>query len=155
MHIIIMRHGDAEPFKKNDITRNLTDFGLQQAAEAGRWLNDYYSKSNGIEMALVSPYIRAQQTFEQLNLKVKVEKMHISEDITPDGNPQLVHDHIDYLVEEKKLTRNLLIVSHMPFVSFLSDELLTKKVSLLFATSSLVIIDYLHSNLVEVYHPQF
>jgi phosphohistidine phosphatase len=149
-----MRHGDAEPLNKSDITRNLTDFGLQQAAEAGRWLNQYYSASNGIEMALVSPYARARQTFDQLNLHVKVGKMHINEDIVPEGDPRLMHDFIDYFLEKNKLERNLLIVSHMPFVSYLLDELLTNKVSLLFATSSLVIIDYPLSKLVEVYHPK-
>ena len=150
-----MRHGDAESLKKSDITRNLTSFGLQQSEEAGRWLNQYYSASNGIEMALVSPYLRARQTFEQLNLHVQVENMHIDDGIIPDGNPKLAHDHIDFLVEENKLTRNLLIVSHMPFVSYLLDELLTNKMSLLFATSSLVIIDYSRFKLVEVYHPTF
>ena len=154
MQIIIMRHGDAEPLKKNDVTRNLSDLGEQQAMEAGRWLNEYYLTSNGIEAAFVSPYIRARQTFKQLNLHVKVEKMQIVEDVTPDGNPQLVHDHIDYMLQEKKLKQNLLIVSHMPFVSYLVDELMSHRESLLFATSSLAIIDYPSYKLVEVYHSQ-
>ncbi|MFT5676308.1 MAG: phosphohistidine phosphatase [Paraglaciecola sp.] len=154
MQIIIMRHGDAEPLKKNDITRNLSHLGVQQAMEAGRWLNEYYLTSNGIDAAFVSPYFRAKQTFDQLKLHVNVGKMQVVEDITPDGNPRLVHDHIDYMLQERKLIQSLLIVSHMPFVSYLVDELLSYRESLLFATSSLAIIDYPSSKLVEVYHPQ-
>jgi phosphohistidine phosphatase len=155
MQIIIMRHGDAEPLKKNDSTRNLSALGVQQAMEAGKWLNEYYLASNGIGAALVSPYSRAQQTFEQLNLYVNVGEVQINEDITPDGNPQLLHDHIDYLLQEKKLKKSLLIVSHMPFVSYLLDELMSHRESQLFATSSLTIIEYPRSKIVEVYHPQF
>jgi phosphohistidine phosphatase len=155
MHIIIMRHGDAEPLKKNDLTRNLSNLGVQQATEAGKWLNNYYLASNGIEAALVSPYFRARQTYDQLNLHVKIGKMQINEDITPDGNPRLVNDHIDYMVKEKKLKQSLLIVSHMPFVSYLMDELMNQRESQLFATSSLTIIDYQNSKLVDIYHPQF
>jgi phosphohistidine phosphatase len=157
MQIIIMRHGDAEPMQLNDKERGLTMLGEKQAQQAGRWLNKYYHASKDIELALVSPYKRAQQTYSQLVKQVKVGRKELCDDIVPEGCSVLVHECIDNLIDQNKVERNLLIVSHMPFVSYLFDELLGVKESLFFATSSCAIIDYSPENsagqLLEVYYP--
>ena len=157
MQIIIMRHGDAEPIKLNDKERNLSSLGEKQAQQAGRWLNKYYAASKGIELALVSPYQRAQQSYYQLATQVKVARKEICEDIVPEGSSKLVHDYIDYLIAQNKVERNLLLVSHMPFVSYLFDELCGLGESLLFSTSSCAIVEYvpetLSAQLIELYYP--
>lgn len=157
MQIIIMRHGDAGPMQLNDKERNLTLLGEKQAQQTGSWLNKYYHASKGIELALVSPYRRAQQTYKQLATQVKVDRKELCDDIVPEGCSRLVHDYIDYLAVQNKVERKLLIVSHMPFVSYLFDELCGVKESLLFATSSCAIIDYvpekLSGQLIELYYP--
>ena len=157
MQIIIMRHGDAEPMGLNDQERNLTLLGQKQARQAGRFLNKYGQVNQGIELALVSPYVRAQQTYNELVTQVSVGRKELCEDIVPEGRSKLVHDYIDYLVIQKKVEHRLLIISHMPFISYLFDELLGSKESALFATSSCAIIDYVaeesKGKLIEVYYP--
>jgi phosphohistidine phosphatase len=156
MQIIIMRHGDAEPVQDTDSSRELTKFGLQQASTAGQWLHKLFSEQ-GIEMSLVSPYIRARQTLSEVSENVEVHHHAISNDITPDGNIWLTHDYIDYLLSEKQVSRSLLIVSHMPFVSYFLDEITKEQHSLFFDTSSIVVLDYqpgTHIGTVsEIYHP--
>ncbi|WP_240919844.1 phosphohistidine phosphatase SixA [Paraglaciecola sp. 20A4] len=156
MHIIIMRHGDAEPLKYDDRSRELTSFGQEQAATAGTWLSKYY-KANKIELGMVSPYTRARQTMDIVSQKIDIMQQRVSTDITPEGNIWLTHDYIDYLLEEKEVSKSLLLVSHMPFVSYFLDELIGEQHSLFFDTSSIVIVDYqptTHSGRVlEVYHP--
>ncbi|GAC31402.1 phosphohistidine phosphatase [Paraglaciecola polaris LMG 21857] len=151
-----MRHGDAEPLQYDDSSRELTKFGQQQALAAGLWLSKHYLGQN-IEMGLASPYVRARQTMETVSQKIDVLQQDVSNDVTPEGNIWLTHDYIDYLLEEHKLTTSLLIVSHMPFVSYFLDELTGVQHSLFFDTSSMVIVDYqpdTHSGKVlEVYHP--
>lgn len=94
---------------------------------------------------------------ETVSQKIDVLQQDVSNDVTPEGNIWLTHDYIDYLLEEHKLTTSLLIVSHMPFVSYFLDELTGVQHSLFFDTSSMVIVDYqpdTHSGKVlEVYHP--
>lgn len=156
MQIIIMRHSDAVPMQLNDKERSLTLLGEKQGRQAGHWLNKIYPANKGIELALVSPYKRAQQTYSQLATNVTVGRQEICEDIVPEGCSRLVHDYIDYLITHNKVKRSLLIVSHMPFVSYLFDELCGVKKSMLFATSSCAIIDYVpeksSGQLVEFYY---
>ena len=156
MQIMIMRHGDAEPVQDDDRSRELTKFGQQQAMVAGQWLNQRYS-AQGIEMSLVSPYVRAQQTLDAVSENVDVHHHAVSHDITPDGNIWLTHDYVDYLLEVKKVSNSLLIVSHMPFVSYFLDEITKEQHSLFFDTSSIVLLDYqpaTHSGTVlDIYHP--
>jgi phosphohistidine phosphatase len=152
-----MRHGDAEPIQRNDKARKLTTLGEKQAANAGHWLAKYTRNTNGIDVALVSPYVRAVQTYEQLIKHVNVTTNETNEDIIPSGDSAMTHDYIDAMLSTNKIKSSLLIVSHMPFVSYLLDELLSNKISLLFATTSMAVIDYSieksSGELIEIYHP--
>ncbi len=157
MKLIIMRHGEAERFRKQDKTRNLTSLGEKQARTAGKWLNDYLSEDVPIDIALVSSYPRAQQTFQQLNKHIVVTEKKICEDVIPEGEPKIAHDFIKVLFEQSSKPSVILIVSHMPFVSYFLEEVHVEKQSMLFDTSSIVIVDY---NLVvcagkieSIYHP--
>ncbi|MEM5496020.1 phosphohistidine phosphatase SixA [Paraglaciecola mesophila] len=156
MHIIIMRHGEAEAAQYDDSSRELTSFGREQARAAGQWLLERCEPS-GIEMSLVSPFIRARQTLEAVGEELTVHSQTVSNDITPDGNIWLTHDYIDYLLEENRVKHSLLIVSHMPFVSYFLDEVTGQQHSLFFDTSSIVMVDYqptTHSGTVlDIYHP--
>lgn len=143
MQIIIMRHGEAELTHQNDRDRQLTPFGIEESRQTAKWLEDYLREAKlSIELALVSPFKRAQQTYAELNKWVDIERELSSSDIVPSGDPAIVQSYIDYLIEEKSLNKSILLVSHMPFVSYLLDTLCNASHSLLFATASLVIIDY-------------
>lgn len=152
-----MRHGDAEPIQVVDSSRELSLFGIKQAAAAGKWLQQRYF-AHGIDMSLVSPYVRAQQTLTGVRSVVEVKSQEVSNDVTPDGNAQLTHNYIDYLLTQQIINRTLLVISHMPFVSYLVDELSDSEQLLFFDTSSIAIIEYdpakCLGNLIEIYHPQ-
>jgi phosphohistidine phosphatase len=157
MKLIIMRHGEAERFRVHDNTRILTSFGEKQASTAGKWLKGYLGADVPVDIALVSNYIRAQQTFEQLNEQVVVTLKQVCADVVPDGDPKIVHDLIKVLFDDGLKPNIILIVSHMPFVSYFLEEVHVDKKSMLFDTSSVVIVDYdldVGAGKIEsIYHP--
>jgi phosphohistidine phosphatase len=157
MKLIIMRHGEAERLQTQDKTRNLTKLGKKQASKAGRWLNTYLGAEQPVDIALVSSYIRARQTFEQLCDMVAVTRRKVCEDVVPEGDPKIVHDLIKVLFNDKSKASVVLIVSHMPFVSYFLEEVHVDKKSMLFDTSSMVVINYdLVSGagkIESIYHP--
>ena len=157
MKLIIMRHGDAEGFRVQDDTRSLTSLGEKQARAAGKWLGDYLGEDVPIDIALVSSYLRAGQTFEQLSEQVVVAKKQVCEDVIPEGDPKTAHEIVNDLFEYTPQPSAILIVSHMPFVSYFLEEVHVDKQSMLFDTSSIVVIDYdttVGTGKIEsIYHP--
>ncbi|MCY7295861.1 phosphohistidine phosphatase SixA [Alteromonas sp. a30] len=139
MRLFIMRHGEAEPYNTSDEARNLTIYGRSQAQQAGIWLKQEYDQ---IDMALVSPFVRAKQTLESIQQFVDVGRVEINTDITPCGNPSLVHDYVDVLLNEHSDVKSLLLVAHMPIVSFLLDEFCKSNQAALFGTASIFSVDY-------------
>lgn len=157
MKLIIMRHGEAETFRVPDKTRSLTDHGKQQSVKAGKWLAGYLGKGGAIDIGLVSSYARAQQTFEQLISQVSVDKSITCDDVVPEGDPKKAHDFVNALVGGSESIEVLLIVSHMPFVSYFLEEVHQDNQTMLFDTSSLVVVDYNvergSGGIAEIYHP--
>lgn len=142
----IMRHGEAEPLQLDDKSRQLTGVGRRQVADATQWLLTHWCPTGSIDLALVSPYRRARQTYDVLSLDIQPKKMEIFDDITPSGNPQQVHDYLDARVamaQARKQTLNsILLVSHMPLVSYLVDSVCQSYTTSLFATASIAVIRY-------------
>jgi phosphohistidine phosphatase len=157
MKLIIIRHGEAETFRVEDKLRSLTAFGDQQATLAGEWLSKYLGKNVSVDLALVSPYVRAKQTFIQINQQVDVLQKQISNDVIPNGDPQIAHDYIRTLLLQDAKINTVVVVSHMPFVSYFLEEVHVDKQSILFDTSSIAIVDYnpktSAGSLEIVYHP--
>ncbi len=139
MHIFIMRHGEAELAQQNDRGRKLTDFGKQQSEKSGKWLQAFASK---FDCALVSPYRRAEQTFEQVSKHIEVGQVLSSSDFVPSGNIRVAQDFVDYQVRENPDYESILIVSHMPFVSYFTDLLCHHPLSKIFATAAIIHLDY-------------
>lgn len=152
-----MRHGESERFRVKDKTRSLTILGEKQASTAGRWLNAYFGTDQPIDIALISSYTRAQQTFSQLSKQIVVKQQQVCESVVPDGDPKVVHDLIKALFDSKSKPSVVLIVSHMPFVSYFLEEVHVDRKSTLFDTSSMVIVNYdlvAGSGKIEsIYHP--
>ncbi|MGK0306944.1 MAG: phosphohistidine phosphatase [Gammaproteobacteria bacterium] len=142
MKLIIMRHGEAERFRVQDSTRSLTCIGEKQARTAGKWLNNYLGVDSPVDIALVSTYVRAQQTYEQLSKQVVVTEKKVCEYVIPEGDTKIAHDFVNVLFNDESQPRVILIVSHMPFVSYFLEEVHVDKQSMLFDTSSMVIVDY-------------
>ncbi|WP_245750273.1 phosphohistidine phosphatase SixA [Nocardioides terrae] len=61
--ILLVRHAKAEGYANTDHERALTERGVAEAAEAGRWLAQ---RGSVPELALVSDAIRARQTWAAL-----------------------------------------------------------------------------------------
>jgi len=157
MKLIIMRHGEAERLREQDNMRSLTRLGEKQSITAGKWLYEYLGADLPINIALVSSYVRAQQTYEQLSKQVVVIKKQICEDVIPEGDPKVAHDFIKVLFATPSQPNVILVVSHMPFVSYFLEEVHLEKKSMLFDTSSVVIVDYDLAagagKIESIYHP--
>ncbi len=130
MNIWIMRHGEASFNASSDSERQLTEFGRKMAYQQGESLGKYLlAQRMQLDKVIVSPYLRTQQTFAELNLGLQAVKFcqnlaniqEIWEGITPDGSPESVCDYLGFLREEG--ADNVLIISHLPLVFDLVREL--------------------------------
>lgn len=158
MHIFIMRHGEAQSLMRSDRERKLTEFGRQQAQASGLWLKRNYFATSPIDYALVSPYQRASETFDLVSDEVTVKHCEYSDDVVPSGQPLLVTDYLLHLLTDVVSPyKSILIVSHMPFVSYLVDEICAQHHSILFPTAAIAAIEFdaeAHKGrVVEHFHP--
>ena len=144
--VCIMRHGEAEPYRPNDATRVLTDVGRQQVQTSSHWLTNHYVQNGAFDMALVSPYTRAQQTLDEVMRSCQVARIEQTNLITPEASPPFAADYINALltqaIQQNDAIKTLLVVSHMPLVSYLVDELCGRQRSQLFATAGIVVLHW-------------
>ena len=88
MNIFIMRHGEAEVIANSDKSRRLTAYGIKQAFTQGQWLRKQLELATP-DRIIISPYVRAQETFEQVNQAFNGElssKIEIWDGVTPYGD---------------------------------------------------------------------
>lgn len=153
MKVFVMRHGEAEMMANSDKARQLTARGQKQANAQGIWLK---STALSFDKVLVSPYVRAKQTFEQVNQVFDNGLDHNSEvwdAITPYGNAELVSDYLATLEDEG--IQNVLIISHLPLVGEIVAELCGKNpVSFYPATIAEIDWDTESGTLVQIKSPQ-
>lgn len=139
MQLYIMRHGQANPVGNIDHLRELTSTGYNEAQCMGKWVNQ-----QGISFlqVFVSPYVRAQQTantlLNEINGQVQVATIDF---ITPLDDAKKVHDYIDGICTDTHI-EHLIIVSHMPLVSYLVETLTIDRQSPIFQTAAIAQIDY-------------
>ena len=165
MQIFIMRHGEAANIAGDDSLRPLTEKGELEAKRMGRWL---LQKNSTLLDVFVSPYLRAQQTCENVSSLLKkanllVNQPKVVDFITPSGNAQQVHDFLDGSLSQCSESDNfddnlsVLFVSHMPFVSYFVADLTDKNQMPIFPTGAIAIIDYdtkrMQGQLVDIISP--
>ena len=139
MQIFIMRHGQASPTGASDAQRELTEQGKLEAAVMAKWLAN---EKPEFCQVLVSPFKRAQQTANIVMASISSSSALSTLDfITPVGSARTVHDYIDGVCVAERCDA-LLIVSHMPLVSYLVAELTIEKNSPIFQTAAIAEIDY-------------
>ncbi|WP_245953183.1 phosphohistidine phosphatase SixA [Alteromonas aestuariivivens] len=144
--LFIMRHGEAEPLCQDDKGRQLTEVGRGQVARAAYWLQRQFLPEKQIDLVLVSPYRRTRQTFDTISAVISARHMEICQDITPNGHADWVHDYLDARLQQPEkdgmpLT-SLMVVSHMPLVSYLVDSLCQSHTTSLFSTASIAVVNY-------------
>lgn len=138
MHLYIMRHGEAEQYAQADSQRNLNQIGRVEAFDAGKKLRDQLSQ---LDVAWVSQFNRAQQTYDEVAKSVNCLNLKYSDKIIPSSRPLDVQHSLDkWLLEEG--IQSLLIVSHMPLVGYLVSQLCGNADALLFPTAAIAEIDY-------------
>ncbi|WP_293153115.1 phosphohistidine phosphatase SixA [Moritella sp.] len=137
MKIYIMRHGQAGLYANSDAERELTGTGRQQSAEMARWLS---AIEPTLDCVLHSPYVRAVQTWQVIGNFFTVNKVQVCEDITPYGDAEFIADYIRALVAEYNY-ETILLVSHLPVVSYLTAALTNGKQMPAFATSAIACLE--------------
>ena len=143
MKLLIMRHGEAQLVAESDMQRSLTKAGIKQVQQSAAWLldNDLIPKQ-GIDFAFVSPFLRTRQTFAQLSEILTINDVEYSQDILPSSVTSIAHDYLDTKLSFLEQPECVMMVSHMPFVSYFVDTICNQRISPLFATSSIAVIEY-------------
>ena len=139
MQLFVMRHGQANAFGESDAQRTLTEHGEKEAVKMAKWLTQY---TDNIEQIMVSPYKRAEQTAQPFILHPAISATVTTVNfITPEGSAKQVHDYIDGMLANESIN-SILIISHMPLVSYLVDELTVDSSAPIFQTAAIAHINY-------------
>ncbi|ART81095.1 phosphohistidine phosphatase SixA [Oceanisphaera avium] len=133
MNIFIMRHGQATPDAFSDAVRPLTEQGIDEVSLMARWLAPQVPH---FDLVLVSPYLRAQQTWQQMATIIPASHVETCDELTPncdaDLSASLVLAHASAYPNG-----NILVVSHMPMVGYLVESLCAGMMAPIFVTSGI------------------
>ncbi|ENS4969144.1 phosphohistidine phosphatase SixA [Vibrio fluvialis] len=140
MKIFIMRHGEAHHYAASDAERALTERGRNESVAVARACIEQQDLYH-FDKVLVSPYLRAQQTWQEISRYFAARQVQVCEDITPYGSADEVFDYVSALVELEALD-TLLLVSHLPLVGYLASEFVADMVPPMFPTSGLMCIEF-------------
>ena len=131
MKIVIMRHGEAVASASSDRQRALTARGMQQAAAAGLCLSQQRLLFSKI---LASPYLRTQQTADQLLAHFPSCRKITFDLLEPESRPSEVVDAIGKFSED-----TLLVVTHQPLIGDLVASLCSQRVAM--SPASMALLD--------------
>ncbi|MFQ1053742.1 phosphohistidine phosphatase SixA [Gilliamella apicola] len=136
MKVCIMRHGEAGFSASSDASRTLTNYGIEQAKQAGIWLKE---QNFHFDLGLVSPYLRAQQTLTELSSQVSVAKVTTDKFLVPGGSASYIADTLTMLVTNG--VNNVIVVSHLPLVGYLVNELCPHVSPPMFPTAAIACVE--------------
>ncbi|WP_394129844.1 phosphohistidine phosphatase SixA [Shewanella maritima] len=138
MQLFLMRHGEASFDAPSDRERKLTDSGRYHTRKMANWLTMNIGQ---IDLVIVSPYLRAQQTWQEVSKHLpEPRKLVTLDDITPNGSPQTATDAILAYAEEY-YADTVLVITHMPVVGYMVNELDKTVEPPIFATSAIAQLD--------------
>ena len=116
--VVVMRHARAETFAREDRLRELTDQGHEDATAAGRWIHDQGLR---IDAALVSPAVRAVQTWERFAEGAQCQEAETHfDDALYSAGPDTVLECLRTLPDE---ARAVVFVGHNPTAAMLVQML--------------------------------
>jgi phosphohistidine phosphatase len=139
VNLVIMRHGEAEPLSSQDSQRQLTSRGQQEVKQMALWLQKHYA---AFDWVWASPYHRTRQTAELMLAKqAPFSQLEFISQLVPDGDATLCKAQFDACLIDKPDAR-VLLVSHMPLVSFLVEAFTTPGQVPVFSTAQIACIDY-------------
>ena len=135
-----MRHGDAVLGADDDASRALTSLGREQSRAMAIWL---HQQMPHVDRVLVSPYLRAQQTWQTISdLYGDVPREELDE-LVPHGHASQVCDYLRALEGD---VNNVLIISHLPLVGYLVADLCPPQTPPMFVTSAMVGVELMDGN---------
>lgn len=138
MQIFIMRHGEAQLHAPSDAERPLTSQGEMLSTQAAAWLG---SKVNSIDLVLVSPYLRAQQTLAAVRLALPLPaNAEVLPELTPGGDERRIASYLHALGEQHEV-KSVLLISHLPLVGNLVSELCPQLAPPMFVTSAIACVE--------------
>jgi phosphohistidine phosphatase len=151
MQVYIMRHGEAEMFASSDSERALNQQGINEVTKMGHFLRD---KVTHLDYLLISPYVRAQQTWQCLaKLLPKPDQTIELKELSPSGDEQAVVALIKELALDKPKAK-VLVISHLPLVGFLVDGLVPEVGAPLFSTAAVAELEIaVENSLLSLQHP--
>lgn len=131
MDIYVMRHGQAEMTASSDSQRQLTSRGREQVQSMATKLASMITK---FDYVLLSPYVRAQQTWEEVKgYCQEPDNLVTLDELTPHGDAK----DVVYFMKQLASDSNILIVSHLPLVGYIVQELVPSAGAPLFATAGI------------------
>jgi phosphohistidine phosphatase len=138
MQLYLMRHGEAGFQAQSDRERTLTETGRYHTRLMSNWLARTVS---AFDLVLVSPYLRAQQTWQEVNTHFPdPRKWLVLDELVPAGDPVTAADLILAYAEHYKADK-VLVISHMPLLGYMVSELVAGTEPPLFTTSGVTLID--------------
>lgn len=112
--LYILRHAEAEnDFSMSDHKRSLTEYGVRQAIEIGKNLND-------IDIAISSSATRTKQTLENAVSQNQSKKIEFLDDLYNASADQLLQ------TVQSQDAQNILIVAHNPGIHMFAHQLANK-----------------------------
>lgn len=133
MRVIIMRHGLAV-YQGGD--RILSPAGELEALSTGLKLSALF----GIDKIMASPKTRAKQTASCVMQKLKGARpeLEILPQLSPSGDPDFVRD---YVMAVAKNSENVLLISHIPLVSLLTEAFAPGQKVPFFGTACALVVE--------------
>ena len=135
MKVVVMRHGDAVLGADDDAARALTSLGREQSRAMALWLQQQMPH---LDRVLVSPYLRAQQTWQTIRDLFGEVRVDVLDELVPHGHSAQVADYLRALEGE---VENLLVISHLPLVGYLVADLCPVQLPPMFVTSAMVAVE--------------
>jgi len=138
MKLYIMRHGQAQLTAPSDQLRALTEQGEQESMIMAKWLTKQVKQ---FPLSFVSPYVRAQQTYQTVINEFNAPGHHYClDELTPESSPQMCGDALLAYCAQHNV-ENALVVSHLPLVALLVNDLCKGDEMPSFSTSSIACLD--------------
>ncbi|MER2493582.1 phosphohistidine phosphatase SixA [Catenovulum sediminis] len=151
MHLFIVRHGEAEQHSHNDSSRNLNHNGRQESIRMGRWIAQQCEQ---FDLVLMSPFNRAIQTWESMQAQgIRCKQFVYLTELQPEAD---VETSLSVIQAYSDGLDNVLVVSHLPLVCHLVDELVVEPCPL-FATGTTAVLnlskDHIKGHLEQIISP--
>lgn len=138
VNLVIMRHGEAVAQSSTDSERQLTSRGEAEASQMGQWLDSSYRQ---FDLILCSPYLRARQTAQQVQQQLRNQPpVEVLSDLVPEGDCRQVQLYLDARLSTQPM--RVLLVSHMPLVSFLVETFTKSGNTPIFDTAAIACLHY-------------